>query len=112
MSEAEIVNLTPHTIRIYLDSTQVVTLPTSGEIARLPTFQIETDPLGLIPVVRTVYGKIEGLPEPKPGVVYVVSSLVARAAKREDVLAPDTGITALKDPSGRIKGVIRLQAFV
>ena len=58
---------------------------------------------------------IEDLPEPAPYTLYVASSLVAQAAARYgriDVLAPDTGPeSAVRDETGQITGVRRLQRF-
>lgn len=52
-----------------------------------------------IAVTRAVYGDITGLPEPQEGVIYIVSALVALAARREDVLFPGP---AIRDAEGRI----------
>lgn len=50
-----------------------------------------------------MFGKVENLPEPQEGVVYVVSALVAQAVPdREDVFIPDDTV---RDEQGRIIGV-------
>ncbi len=119
MSEAKhvkLVNLTPHTITIFKENGEVVELPPSGQIVRVKVVQEPAGEINGIPVVRSGFGEVEGLPPPKPGVVYVVSSLVAQAVARlgrEDVVAPDTtGVSAVRDEEGRIIGVRRFQKFL
>ncbi|RME25645.1 MAG: hypothetical protein D6800_07370, partial [Candidatus Zixiibacteriota bacterium] len=54
-------------------------------------------------------GDVEGLPDPQDGTVYLVSSMVLSAVRgRRDVVAPDTGPTAIRDETGRITAVTRL----
>lgn len=82
-----LVNLTPHVLNIHTPS-GVVVVPPSGTIARC---QAITSPMGEVdgvPVVSTGFGPVVGLPGPVPGTTYVVSGLVASAARREDVLSP------------------------
>lgn len=90
---ATIINLTPHTINVLgADGARIADLPSAG-VARV---KANTDDAGMvagIPVVRTNYGEIEGLPEPEAGTHYVVSSLLAAAAKvagrdTSDLLVP------------------------
>ena len=94
MENAEIINLTPHPIRVLGDDgREILVVPPSGEVASVSTV---TEPAGTVngvPVVRTRFGEVQGLPEPQPGRVYIVSALVLQAlgGSREDVLAPDTG---------------------
>ena len=120
---AKIVNLTPHPITICDDNcSPVLTLPPSGMVARvkqerrlakvLQVIQRLDDEVTMdvvmVPVVEATYGEVEGLPGPKRGVVYVVSSVVLEALKgqRDDVVAPDTGPGSVcRDENGRIIGV-------
>lgn len=107
----KIVNLTPHALNFVNDANEsVVTIPPSGTVARCAVHRedvanivIDDDMLGYkIPVHKTVFGAVEGLPEPEPDTVYVVSSLVAQAVPdRSDVFAPDDFI---RDKEGRIIG--------
>jgi len=65
-----------------------------------------------IPVVRSHFGEVYGLPEPQEGVVYIVSYpvLQAMAGKRNDLVAPDTTPNGVvKDPEGWVIGVKRFQ---
>jgi len=63
--------------------------------------------------VSQTYGEIEGLPDPQPGVVYIVSMVVRQAAQaqgRTDVVSPDTSPQgAIRDEQGRI---IAVRGFV
>jgi len=106
----ELVNLTPHPITIQPTGAAPITIPVSGRIARLDSSQ-ETDASVVgVPVVTTRFGRVIGLPEPEPGKLYIVSSLVAQHVRRPDVVAPDTGPTAIRE-GGQIVAVTRLQRF-
>jgi len=101
----KIVNLTPHTLNLFVGDKELQ-IPPSGIIARC---EVTRQQVGIItvdgieiPVNRTVFGKVENLPEPQEGVVYVVSALVAQAVPdREDVFIPDD---TMRDEQGRIIG--------
>jgi hypothetical protein len=79
------VNLTPHALRLN-DGRE---LPASGQVARVQASFSEFDN----DVCRQVFGEVQNLPEPQPGVRYVVSAMVlsALAGSRDDVVAPATG---------------------
>lgn len=97
-----LVNLTPHEIKIRSINGSTLTLPPSGEVARLstatPAANIhEKYPIGVRNVtivdniqVRTpIVQCIIGLPDPKDDVAYVVSLVVRQAVpERLDVLSP------------------------
>ena len=106
-----IVNLTPHPIAVRTpDGT--IDIPPSGQVARLITSQIPAGETHGVPVVSTILRDISGLPGPRPGTVYLVSSIVAQAVPdRRDVVAPDTGPSAVRDENGQIVAVTRLQRF-
>lgn len=95
----KIVNLTPHAIVV-----DGFTIPTSGTIARCATV---TEPVELpgcpVPVVRQCFGAVEGLPDPAPETIYVVSMVCAQAVgdSRDDVYIPGEQI---RDEAGRIIG--------
>jgi hypothetical protein len=110
------INLTPHVINFYgLDGILIESIPSSG-VARVTSTPGTLEDRGLpVPVAGpTVFGEVEGLPAPRDGVVYIVSTLVAQQAKRADVLSPGTGPNdgAIRDEQGRIAGVTRLIAHV
>ena len=105
-----LVNLTPHAIHIVgadgADGSVVLTVPPSGILARCTTSRKVvgslTEDWVTIPITRTVFGAVEGLPDPASGFEFIVSSLVAQAAReRTDLLIPDDTI---RDAEGRIIG--------
>ena len=103
----KIVNLTPHALN-FLDAENHVALnvPSSG-VARAAQRRenigwVELDGMTL-PVTRSVFGAVEGLPAPEAGTIYVVSAITAQAVpKREDVFIVDDSV---RDENGRIIGV-------
>jgi len=136
----ELINLTPHPITVVGEDGEVRTIiPPSGVVARVETGQTVVGQVCGIPVVRTVFGVVEGLPwqcsncrgnpnvcehvpdlqltgkclHQEPQKVFIVSSMVAQAvAFREDVVAPDTSPqSAVRDEQGRIVGVKRFQRW-
>lgn len=123
-----IINLTPHAINFVWEPVNedgsgsgyfepIATIPASGQVARVKAKTVpvtetiysldgtfEKTPLFIedIPVTTTEFGEVEGLPDPKPGVVYIVSSLVAqRVPDRWDVFIPNESV---RDSQGRIVG--------
>ena len=74
----EIRNLTPHAIHVLGEDSQVVlTLPASGVVARAATSRscvgaVDVDGVA-VPVNATSFGDVTGLPDPQPGVAFVVS---------------------------------------
>ena len=107
----EIVNLTPHEISVMVGDT-MKRLPPSGKVVRISSQCEPCGELNGMPVVRCYEGEPRGMPEPKEGTVYLVSSVVAKAIKRKDVLAPDTSDEGvIRDGSGYIMAVKRLQVF-
>ena len=64
----------------------------------------------IVTVSKHTFGQIEGLPEPKPDTIYIVSGMVRDALEgRLDVLAPDTGKTAVRNQQGQVAYVTRLR---
>ena len=66
----------------------------------------------VIPVLRIVEQEIVGLPPPEDEVVYIVSGIVASAAKRADVLSP--GRMHRNEKTGRVetaKALVRLETL-
>lgn len=118
MSCAQYINLTPHTINTQVtlqDGTiEYRAFPPSGNVARCKVGQEEVGVFGNIPIVRSTYGVVEGLPEPEPeaGHIYIVSTVVAQQCPdRADVVSPDTGPTAIRNDKGQVTAVIRFQSF-
>lgn len=99
----KIVNLTPHDIVFVGDDGNVILTVTPSGLARVQATVVATGiTIGGIPITETKFGEVEGLPEPKEGTAYVVSRMVAEAAKgREDLFIPNESV---RDESGRIVG--------
>lgn len=112
----KIINLTPHDINILIttmkkvedfgqwiemEDTTIITIPASGAVARCKVERKITGYINNIPETHTVFGEVEGLPEPQDGIIYIVSSLVAQAVKRDDIYIPDD---VVRDGTGKIVG--------
>ena len=107
-------NLTPHEIVILDDQNDILLrVPPSGMIAKVDVTEELVAEINDIPVYKVCYGNIQGLPEPEPGTVYIVSIVVLSALKekgieRKDVVAPNTNPSkhgAVRDSKGQIIGV-------
>ena len=99
----EIVDLTPHEITVYDAAGESVlqVIPSSG-MARAAQTREPLDDINGIPVSKTGYGAVEGLPDQRDGVVYIVSVLTAQAAPdRKDLYITDD---LVRDDTGRILG--------
>lgn len=94
-----VINLTPHAVRVDTDE-GVITLPASGQVARVSEHRSAA---GVLPngirVERVHYGGVEGLPPKREGVVSVVSRLVRNAVpERDDLFCPGGTV---RDKDGR-----------
>jgi len=102
MANAQILNLTPHPVRVGDRE-----FPPAGQVPRLREVVSATWQLEGLPVADVITGVVEGLPEPRPGVFLIVSRPVAMAlaGRRDDLLVPDDFV---RDEQGRIVGARRL----
>jgi hypothetical protein len=109
----KIVNLTKHDLTIAVGGRDIV-IPPSGQVATVTTSSVIVDILDVggdaVPVYKTVFGDVVGLPDPQPDTIYIASTLVASRAGRTDVLAPDTGASAIRK-DGQVVAVTQLQTF-
>jgi hypothetical protein len=101
----KIINLTPHDINILTDAGDI-TIPASGQVARCATTRQTIDVINInginVNINKTLYGTVDGLPDPAPDTLYIVSALVAQAAKdRQDLVIPDDSV---RDDQGKIIG--------
>jgi len=90
-----LVNLTPHPIAIYrdreADDGPAEVIPPSGTVARVAVIELGTNlsPHSGRSYELVEYGHVSGLPQRQPGTDYIVSLVVALAARgRDDLLAP------------------------
>jgi hypothetical protein len=92
-----VINLTPDPINIAnINGDIIMTLPPSDNIAEVYYCSDLIEYMGEIPISRECFLDLINLPEPEDDVIYVVSREVARAAKRPDVLTPDTRFGAIR----------------
>lgn len=101
----KLVNLTPHAINLILGDATVTVAP-SGSVARCAVSRQQVGTVEVeghaVPVFRSVFGAVEGLPAPQPGVGFVVSALVASAVpERQDVYGVDD---AVRNEAGQVVG--------
>ena len=108
MKEIKFINLTPHAVTIFAEDkkTSLLTVESSGMV-RVKTEEPEVERIGDIPVAKTTYLDVEGLPAPQEGIKYIVSILVLQAldGRRTDVVAPNTSPAAVvRGENGQILG--------
>jgi hypothetical protein len=105
-------NLTPHEVAVMVGDS-IIRIPTSGKVVRLNSQCEKCGSILGVPVSKCKEGEPHGLPEPEDGVIYLVSSVVAKKVNRPDVLCPDTSDEgAIRDGNGYIIAVKQLQYFV
>lgn len=97
-----LINLTPHTIHLIVNS-KVVSVPPSGVVARV---QMTTTVVSRIddgiPLVRSSPGNVIDLPEPCEGTLFLVSALVRVACpNRSDIASPGD---LVRDAEGLVVG--------
>ncbi len=102
----EIVNLTPHEVKIIGDDGNVVAVFPSAGVARASQHDVPAGEINSISVVKTEFGEVSGLPEPTEGVVFIVSRITVEAARAQGRTTDDLLTTsgAVRDDQGRIVG--------
>jgi len=98
-----LVNLTPHELTFLGRNREVIGKLRSSGVARCIIDRRKVDKAGAIPINKTSFRNVTGLPPEKEGVLYIVSSPVAQAVKdyRDDIVIPDQPI---RSDSGAILG--------
>lgn len=112
------VNLTPHNVVLQgADGARLVVQAMAGVVCRISTtpgelitmvWQGDESESGIKLYDRTTWGEPFGLPDPSPGVIYIVSALFAgRVGDRGDVYYPGTGPAdgAIRDEKGQVVAV-------
>ena len=108
-----LINLTPHSVTIRKPDDTVITIPPSGSIARVESFEEPRPDTEGIPTIRRMWGGINLGTTIEEGNIYIVSTLVLDAVQDETdplakvLVAPDTGQTAVRDDRGQIVEVKR-----
>jgi hypothetical protein len=101
-------NLTPHEITVRLPDGSERVYPASGTVARVLTRETSAASLDGIPTAYRRTGKVEGLPSPLTGPVLVSGMVIAELTGVDNVFAPDTGSTAIRNAAGHVVAVTRL----
>ena len=98
----KIINLTPHDISLMRNGQVVEIFPASKMPARVSVSAEIVGEINGFEIRKNVYGQVVNLPEREEGTVYIVSALVAQAAKgRDDIFVTDG---AIRDANGKIIG--------
>ena len=109
------INLTPHVIKVQVPDyetggTRILAIAPEPQPARVAAVETLVGYMYGVTVSRHTFGKIENLPEPQAGVVFIVSGMVRDALDgRPDVFAPDTGKSAVRNQQGQVAYVTRLR---
>jgi len=104
-----IVNLTPHAITVQGTDGEKTTFQPSGTLARVSQTQQSAGKIGAFELRRNTFGDVEGIPAPAADTFYIVSAIVLSASDRPDLIAPDTGPSAIRNDKGQIEAV---RAFI
>lgn len=101
-------NLTPHPLYVKSVDGEYVTIPPSGDVARVvydrfPPEQVRIDGHEIAVAVAGAPREIVGLPEPEEGVVLIVAKAVSDAAPahRGDMMSPGR---LIRDEDGTVIG--------
>ncbi|MUN41381.1 hypothetical protein [Actinomadura litoris] len=104
----QLINLTPHPLTLIgQDDTVLLNQAPDGPMARCIEDRREIGAVtlpggGTVPLRSVGFGAVTGLPEPRDGVLLVVSRATAEAAAgRSDIVYPDEQV---RDQDGRIIG--------
>lgn len=114
------INLTPHKVvvangnlRMTFERDPNEPLARIEVVSKQKVIQSEVAP-GIIidiPIQEVERYEVVDLPDPVPGVTYIVSAMVANHIQRYDIVAPITDATCERDYKGRVVSVKGLQAY-
>lgn len=97
----KILNYTPHTVNIILESGEIYNFLSVGN-ARCVQTTVQVGEINNIPITSTEFGEVEGLPQEQKGIYYIVSRLILQALpQRRDLLVPNE---VVRDEKGKIIG--------
>lgn len=104
--DSQLENWTPHPVTLILgNNKQIILRPKTSTPPRVVQKKEESipGPYGMPIILRNIIGgNIEGLPDERPGIFLIVSSMVASTAtNRNDLLVPNDFI---RDESGNVIG--------
>lgn len=106
-----IINLTEWTVRLADENGEVYTTFEPAE--RNLTVHTKGDEIEVdgTPLEVTQVTSIEGLPQPEDGTYYIVPEPVVMLLNRSDLVAPDTGPSAIRNNDGSVHAVRRLYSI-
>lgn len=114
-----IINCCPHPITFRNKEGQDHVFPKSEHQARVLETATPSEIDREFPVYVGTFGEIDGLPEPQPGTMFIVSGLVLSALRdqgstRTDVISPGTGPgdKTIRDEKGQILAVTRFKGLI
>lgn len=108
--EVTSINLTPHPIGFVDQDDNLLLRVESTAVARVTS---QTSTVGYfhingvqVPRTHTEYGQVEGLPDPTPGTIFIVSGMIISALaqqgiNRDDLFTPGLQV---RDDQGRVIG--------
>lgn len=100
--QERIINATPHAVNIISDNGESLRTFEPEISVRVSSHCEVVGTLAGIPIDSATFGEVEGLPEYREGVYYIVSRLVKQALPdREDLLCPGQQV---RDSEGRVIG--------
>jgi hypothetical protein len=102
------INLTPHSITVRLPDGSERVYPPSGTVARVTTYETSAADIDGIKTAYRRTGKVENLSLPVTQAVLVSGMVLAELTGVDNVYAPDTGSTAIRDDRGQVVAVTRL----
>lgn len=109
----KIINLNSHPIRVERPDGSVYEYPPNGQLLRLQTVDEVIETVDGNPIIRRVYFKPEDgtIPDPRPGVFYIVPSQITQICGRSDFISPDTKTAngARRDQNGQVISVTRFR---
>lgn len=83
-----LINFTPHTINIYgVTGEHIISVQPEATPARCAVVSEDAGAAGDVPLFRTKFGAVTGLPEPQLNTLYIVSMIVRQAYPHRDDLA-------------------------
>ena len=103
IEESYIHNITPHPVKLQWGDTWVEIPGIPIEFPRVEEKRIPARMIGMLRLNFKSLGQINGLPEPLPGHMFIVPTLIASALRgeRDDLLVPDE---LVRDENGHIIG--------
>ena len=109
----KILNLNSHPIRVERDNGSVFEYPPDGRLYRLQMEDTIVAEIDGNQIIKRIYyaPEVDIIPEPEPGVWYIVPSQVCQAVGRPDFISPDTKQAngAKRDQRGQVLSVTRFR---